>query len=355
VPPLAFEQASSEQSASARKEYSGRLCIDLTCGLGVDAFFLAQRFERVIAIERDPCLAAIARENFRRLGVSNIEVVCETAEDFISAFEGPVDLIYADPDRRNAEGRKMVRMEDCSPDIGALLPLLRRAAPRLVVKLSPLFDVAEVFRLFGPEARVEVVSLGGECKEIVADVGGDGACGVVRAVAIGLGEYHAVPNECVGSAPPPFAPESYHWLVVPDVALQKGRLARRYFSERGIYIDSDNGYGFSGGNGHGDISGTPPHPLDGLLGRVYEIESIEPFDPKALKRRLKAQGVKGIDILRREFPLSAADIAHQLGIREGGKSIVNAPKAAKNATGTPRPKIAFTRAADRLLQITLKA
>lgn len=73
LPPLAFEQSSSE-AAAARKEWSGDMCIDLTCGLGVDSLHLARRFSRVVAVERDPVLARVAEINFRRLGADNIAV-----------------------------------------------------------------------------------------------------------------------------------------------------------------------------------------------------------------------------------------------------------------------------------------
>ena len=327
VPPLAFEQSSSEATA-ARKEYSGTLAVDLTCGLGVDSFWLSKRFERVIALERDTDLAAIARENFRRLGADNIEVINTSAGEFLSDSGLRADLVYVDPDRRNSEGKKMVRIEDCSPDIVALRPLIERIAPRLVVKLSPLFDVDEVFRVFGPHTRAEVVSLGGECKEIIAEVAGDITVPTVRAVATGLGKAEYSFKEPEGeaeSAAQSFSPEQYRWLVVPDVALQKARLARRYFTERGICTDSDNGYGFAA-----------EKPED-IMGKALETETIEPFDPKDLKRRLRARGIKSIDILKRDFPLSAADIARQLNVREGGAQ-----------------KIAFTRAANKLWQITLK-
>ena len=36
LPPLAFEQSSSE-AAATRKSWRGDVCIDLTCGLGVDS------------------------------------------------------------------------------------------------------------------------------------------------------------------------------------------------------------------------------------------------------------------------------------------------------------------------------
>ena len=323
IPPLAFEQSSSEETA-ARKNWSGALCIDLTCGLGVDSFFLSKRFGRVISVERDEELAAVARENFRRLGAANIEVVNASAEEFLASFNGSADLVYADPDRRNAQGKKMVRIVDCSPDIAALMPQIRRTSPQLVVKLSPLFDVDEVFRIFGPHTLAEVVSLGGECKEIIAEVSGDIAAPSVRAVAIGLGEAE-YPFSDGWSAPwAVFEPEDYRWLVVPDVAMQKARLAQRYFSGKGLWTDSDNGYAFSA-----------DEPAD-VMGKIFGIKSLEPFDPKGLKRRLKESGARGIDVLKRNFPLPSADIARQLGVREGGTTV-----------------IAFTKAAGRLWQIYL--
>ncbi len=329
IPPLAFEQSSSEATA-IHKDYAGKLAIDLTCGLGVDAFWLSRRFERVIAIERDADLVAVARENFRRLGADDIEVVNVSAEEFLSRTELRADLVYADPDRRSDAGKKMVRLEDCSPDIPSLLPAIGRIAPRLVVKLSPLFDADEVFRVFGPNTSAEVVSLDGECKEVIADVrlgprAADGSGPTIRAVAIGLGEVEFPADDDRHAAGQPFEPERYTHLVIPDVALQKARLARRYFEERDIRIESDNGYGFA------------TRRPENIIGKALEIETMEPFDPKELKRRLRAQGVKGIDILKRDFPLSAADIARQAGVREGGAT-----------------RMAFTRAAGRLWQITLK-
>ena len=95
LPPLSFEQASSERTAGT-KRYGGKLCIDLTCGLGVDAFHFSHRFDRVVTVERDEELARIARHNFERLGADNIEVVCDEAERFIARFEGEADLIYVD-------------------------------------------------------------------------------------------------------------------------------------------------------------------------------------------------------------------------------------------------------------------
>ena len=165
LPPRAFEQASSE-AAAAHKAISGDSVLDLTCGLGVDALALSRRFRRVVALERDPLLARITAENLSRMGVANIEVIHASAEEFLERDGLHFDWVYADPDRRSPEGRKQVRLEACSPDIVALKPMIDRITRRLCVKNSPLFDVDEALRLF-PRSRVEVVSLGDECKEVV--------------------------------------------------------------------------------------------------------------------------------------------------------------------------------------------
>ena len=98
LPPLAFEQASSEACA-ARKSCSGERVLDLTCGLGVDALYLSKRFREVITLERDATLAAVAGENFRRLGATNIRVINSSAEAFLASTLDHFDWIYADPDR----------------------------------------------------------------------------------------------------------------------------------------------------------------------------------------------------------------------------------------------------------------
>lgn len=318
IPALAFEQSSSEACAR-RKRMEGGSVLDLTCGLGVDAFFLAQRFQRVVALERDEVLAAVARENFIRLGAPNIEVVHASAEEYLAACRERFDWVYADPDRRSAEGRKQLLIEACSPDMRALDERIRRVGDRLCMKLSPLFDVDEALRLY-PAARIEVVSLGGECKEVVVCDDGTGPC--LTAEAIGLGNYSLPAVQARETVDPgPFRAAEYRWLVAPDVALQKARLACRHLLGR-AWIGSDNGFGFAAGR------------PDGVLGRIFAIEGIEPFDPGALRKEWK--GVR-CGFLRRDFPLSSERIAAQTGMREGGPV-----------------RLAFTQAEHRLWTVRLK-
>ena len=320
IPSLAFEQSSSEVCA-AHKPLEGDTVLDLTCGLGVDSAALARRFRHVTAIERSDVLADIARENFRRLGIGNIEVVCDTAEHYIATCGRRFDWCYADPDRRGAHGEKLVRLEDCSPDIAALLPRLREIAAAVCIKASPMFDIDEAFRIFG-HCRVEAVSLADECKEVLITVGDTEPA--VTATALGIGSLSVSASELaafVPAVPPAFRADEYRWLVQPDVALQKSRTVRYHLAGKAD-VWSENGYGFA------------VERPDGILGRVFEIERIERFDPKRLRRELK--GI-GIEIMRRDFPHSTQRLKELTGIREGGSQ-----------------RMAFTSAAGEVLTIRLK-
>ena len=296
LPPRAFEQASSEATA-AHKAIEGDTVLDLTCGLGVDSLYLSRRFRRVVALERDPLLARITSENFSRMGVANIEVVNTSAEEYLRQEGLHFDWIYADPDRRSVEGRKLVLLEACSPDILTLKPLLDRVSERLCLKNSPLFDVDEALRLF-PDSRVEVLSLGDECKEIL--IYADGTGPLVTATALGVGSFAARPGTAAPEAPA-FDPARARWLVIPDVALRKARLTRLHLAGKADCW-SDNGFGFAAAEPHG------------VIGRVLPIESIEPYDPKRLKRTLKGLG---IEILKRDFPLPPDELMRRLGAHPG--------------------------------------
>ena len=303
IPPRAFEQCSSQESAR-RKPLSGGAVLDMTCGLGIDTMALAEHFERVVSIERDEVLAEVVRYNMSLLGIRNVEVVTASSEEYVASTSEHFDWVFVDPDRRSAEGKKMVCMEDCSPNVVALMPRLREISERVAIKLSPMFDCAEAFRLCSP-AEVEVVSIGGECKEV--NIYTDAERDMLRIAVIGDGEW-SFDSEAMAAEPSAeaFAPEEYRYLLVPDVALQKARVAiaalKPYAS-----IWSNNGYAFA-----------RELPAEALPARMYAIESIEPYRPKELKRRWKGEGV---EFMKRDCALSIDAVRRATATRPGGERL----------------------------------
>ena len=140
--------------------------LDLTGGLGVDSWAFSQVAGKVVYFERSEELAAAAERNFARLGAGPIEVRCETVTPETELPEA--DLIYADPARRDAAGRKVFLLEDCTPDILTLLPQMLRKAPAVLLKLSPMADLAMLAGRLSPFLReIHVVELDGEVKELL--------------------------------------------------------------------------------------------------------------------------------------------------------------------------------------------
>jgi hypothetical protein len=303
IPPRAFEQCSSQESAR-RKPLSGGAVLDMTCGLGIDTMALAEHFERVVSIERDEVLAEVVRYNMSLLGITNVEVVTASSEEYVVSTAEHFDWVFVDPDRRSAEGKKMVCMEDCSPNVVELMPRLREISERVAIKLSPMFDCAEAFRLCSP-AEVEVVSIGGECKEV--NIYTNASQDMLRIAVIGDGEW-SFGSEAMTAEPSAeaFAPEEYRYLLVPDVALQKARVSISALKPHAS-IWSNNGYAFA-----------RELPAEPLPVRIFEIVSIEPYRPKELKRRLKGEGV---EFMKRDCALSIDAVRRATATRPGGERL----------------------------------
>lgn len=292
-----YIQSSSEASAAAKFDgLSGKLAVDLTLGLGVDAAAMAARFDRVIGVEADPQKAEAARFNFSRLGLNNIEVVCAKAEDFLAENSLPIDLIYIDPSRVDAQGKKVYSLEQSTPNVLELRPLFQS---KTIIKLAPLFDVGEALRIF--DAAVEVVSVGGECKEVLVRLGEEPELRCTIIDKNGVRRLH------FPTTPAPHVPSStaqVTYIYVPDVAIAKARVVGHYMAHYAADYSIENNLIFSA------------EKLEHFIGQEFTVSRMEPYKPKALRKELSG---KQFEIhLGPSFPYPIAQLSAQLGIKVGG-------------------------------------
>ncbi|MEG0162721.1 MAG: class I SAM-dependent methyltransferase [Mucinivorans sp.] len=310
-----YEQCSSQATASSKFEsLQGNIALDLTAGLGVDSYALSLCFDRVISVEMNDLRAALTAYNFRLLGADNIEVVCSDAESFLlSNPDLQADLIYIDPSRiaeNSTAHERVFSIEDSSPNVLKIMQLMRRIAPRIIIKLSPLFDVDECFNRFGSAISVEVVSLNNECKEVLVKIGFDQPGVIVNTILKGNSKAQYTFNHCndcrgaIGSESEAFDPK---YLYVPDVAFVKTRTLVSYIS---LY------YPLSKCNTEGYVLSQTRLP--NFAGQEFEITSIEQYQPKLVKKILKVKGVKRATIAHHLFPYSTAKILRDLQLKEGG-------------------------------------
>lgn len=342
--PLSVEQATSSAVALLHGQIAQRLLqsvakpalLDMTCGMGIDARALALALPQasLTAIEMQPDLAEVGRYNFRN--DSNVTIECTDSVKWL-ADDGDTrfDLVFIDPARRDAAGRRVYNIHDCTPDVAEILPLIRSRADRLMVKLSPMLDVAQTLRDL-PCSDLHIVDEGGECRELLAVLDftrpapePDDVPVVIHSLqgnhpqgnylqGTSLQDSHLQGNHLPGNSLPEVSltftrreearsevtyamPHAGQWLFEPSAAAMKGApfatlSARHYLSKlhpnTHLYV--------------ADAS------VVGLPGRFYRIEEVIPFtssEARAFKRRrLQA------DVAVRNFPLSAADLAHRLSI-----------------------------------------
>lgn len=147
---------------------------DLTAGLGIDAISAAQAGHNVSAIEIDSGKSGLLRRNaslFRTKTGKSLEfnVVCSDAEEWLrNRKSDSADVIFIDPARRDAYGKRLISLSDCLPDASALLPEMLRVAEVVLVKCSPMLDVSQTLRDLPYASDLFAIGVRGECKELLA-------------------------------------------------------------------------------------------------------------------------------------------------------------------------------------------
>ena len=175
-PHLSMEQCSSEPTAQyklnlamewARRVDHASSMTDLTGGFGVDFSFTSCAFASATYVERNAQLCHMVEHNLPLLGIDNAKVVCADAVDYLSTLDMQT-MIFLDPARRDQHGAKTVMLADCTPDVVQLLPQLLKKSRFTMLKLSPMLDWHKAVEdLQGTVREVHIVSVGGECKELL--------------------------------------------------------------------------------------------------------------------------------------------------------------------------------------------
>lgn len=159
------EQASSWACASYKASLvQGDIFVDLTAGSGTDSFAFSQNFKKGVAVEKDETSAGILAHNIKILGMETLEVINQSAEEYIPTMPS-VDLVYIDPQRRNEQRRGIYDLTECSPDILSLMTSIK--AKRIMIKTSPVLDIKKTIENLRQVEQVHIVEYNGDCKELL--------------------------------------------------------------------------------------------------------------------------------------------------------------------------------------------
>ena len=332
---LSMEQCSSEQTARYKAEVagSGGVFVDLTAGFGVDAAFIAQGFQKAVAVELQAELCAISSENFKLLGLHQIEVVNGNGVDYLHRM-APADLVFIDPARRDEHGGRTYGIADCTPNVLEIIGELLEKAQRVMIKLSPMLDWRKAVEDIGRQyvSGVHIVSVANECKELLLILGGgqtDEICVVcVNLLSNGGREEFDLtfPNRRLlhedaiaysggeslrGIRPPrPDGHPSYSggergYLFEPNASVMKAGSFEEIVARFPVTPLHQNSHLFV------SDKEVPDFP-----GRGFVIERITSMNKRELKESLA--GITQANIAVRNFPMSAEELRRRLKLRDGG-------------------------------------
>ena len=329
---LALEQCSSQQTSSYKRLLAEHLIagastekshfIDLTGGFGVDFAAMAPLFRSAVYVEHQETLCQLARHNFACLGLDNVEVICSEAQQILdnAAAQEHYSLIFIDPARRDAAGHKVALIEDCTPDVCVLQSSLRQLSDWIMIKLSPMLDITAALRALNGIREVHVVSLDGECKELLFLMAGDAqhltplSVDDVRICCIDLSNNSSFSftraDEANSTASYQNAPSLLHsgsYLYEPNASIMKA----------GAFNTLCNRY---------PVSKLAPmshlYVANSLIadfpGRIWCIQDTSTFAKADLRSMLK--DVRGAELAVRGFPMSVAQLRRQLHLPDGGEA-----------------------------------
>lgn len=166
-PNLNLEQTSSETTAKYKAELiSGKKFLDLTCGFGIDAFFLSENSEKIILVEQNSGLLDMVQHNWTILNRKAI-FINQNLEDFLKENSEKFDVVFLDPARRDAHRNKVFLLEDLSPNMLEIQDKLLEISNQILIKLSPLIDISYLASVLKNTLEIHIVAVKNEVKEVL--------------------------------------------------------------------------------------------------------------------------------------------------------------------------------------------
>ena len=318
---LSCEQCSSEITARYKASLlptTPFTLIDLTGGYGVDTFFMSERATQAHYVERNEELCRIASHNFGltrpQLQIHHADAIC-----FLEQMPS-CDVIYLDPARRDQNGGKVFRLEDCEPNVVELLPTLTAKSKQLMVKLSPMLDITQALRSLPMSFDVHIVAVKNEVKEVL----------LVQTTleptihAVNLSpttqQTFSFTQEEEKSATPYTPAESAHnlgeadttYIYEPNAAIIKAGAFKLVAQRYGLYKMAPNTHLY-----------LSDQLIEDFPGRVWQILEINPKDMKQ---------IPGANILTRNYPLTPEQLRKKLKIKDSDTHTIIGARLAEKPT-----------------------
>lgn len=300
-----YEQATDQWVARYKAQRFARMdrCADLCCGVGGDAFALAEVACHLVCCDRSSTAVAFCQENLLATAGSSGEAVEFVCDDAAAVDLADVDAWHIDPDRRPA-GRRNTHAELHEPPDTAIDEWLGRN-PHVAIKLAPGCHPPTRWSQAG---ELEWISLAGECKQLVAWHGSLATePGTRRATVIqASGEQPRVLTTVTGSGQMPIPAGSAvgKYVYEPNAAVLASELTGEVAAKHGLWMfASTTGYL------------TADTFIDEPGCSAFEVLDVMPLRVKSLAKYLRERSVGQLEIKHRSIDLSPDQLRKELKLK----------------------------------------
>lgn len=322
---LSVEQCSSEITAKFKATLvAGETLIDLTGGMGVDVAYMSKNFKKAFYFEQNTDLLNLTKYNFEQLGIENVAFVEGNSVEKLSEIP-PTNFnqnswVYLDPHRRDDTGSKVVRLQDCEPNILAIKNLLFEYTDNILLKASPMLDIDLAILDLGNVSQVYVIAVENEVKEVLFHLQNniENSRDVILN-AVNLTKQHSKPLSFTKS-------EEKNASITIDTPKQ-------YLYEPNAAIMKSGGFRFVAQ--HFDLQKIAPNShlytseklVENFQGRAFKIMAVCKLDKKEISKHVSENKA---NITIRNFPLTVQQIRDKLKLSDGGSEYLFATTDAQN-------------------------
>ena len=300
-----LEQTSSEKTAEYKASLvSGGSIVDLTGGFGIDSYYFAQNFQKVVHCELDQNLSEIVAHNFNVFGVRNVEFFTGDGIEFLKNTSEVFDWIYVDPSRRSDAGGRVFQLSDCAPNIPENLDLLWEKGRNILLKTSPLLDFSAGIKELGKVKEIHIVAVENDVKELLwilkKDTSEEIRLKTLNFQKKDMQVYESYfKNEASAKIGPPLT-----YLYEPNAAVMKSGLFDTLAQDFELQKLHSNTQLF-----------TSEKRIQ-FPGRRFRILKSLAFKKKLLKKEISFEKAH---ITTRNFPESVASLRKKIGLKDGGE------------------------------------
>lgn len=301
---VSVEQTSSEKTAEYKASLvHGNTLIDLSGGFGIDDFYFAKSFNKVIHCEINEDLSQIVQHNYKQLNTLNIECLTGNSTDILKELNQKFDCIYVDPSRRNDEKGKVFMLKDCEPNVPKLLDFYFTFSNKIIIKTAPILDIQAGLSELKFVKNIHIVALENEVKELLWEIE-FGFTGEISIITINIEKENIQKSK----------------ILINDDSYSKYSLPQNYLYEPNASLLKSGkfesiGILFNVNKLHQHSHLFTSENLVDFQGRRFKIVNSFPFDKETGKNYLLKQKM---NIATRNFPLKPEEIKKKFKIVDGG-------------------------------------